>query len=257
MNDLALIILIGLTQGFLEWLPVSSSGILTLILKYYNYTQAYDLSLLLHLGTTLAVIVKYRDIYFKPIKEGKLTMDIKRIIIATVASLPVGLVTYLISKKIVLLDLSLLSLIMGIFLIALACLIKRSRTKLHTRTVSDRDMPIVGLAQGLSTLPGISRSGVTLFTLLSLKIKNQDAVKWSFIIAPPVILGAFIFEIIQSNTLFNLNLDIIIIGNIIAFISGYISMEMFLNIARKVGFEKFSLITGLMLILSSIINLAA
>lgn len=269
-------LILGLLQGFLEWLPVSSSGNIILISKLINVnvinTNLYSLSLSLHFGTLLAVLYRFRnEIYSYLNKEtfknllaslgwGKFSVKnrdkilkintVKFIFISTLFTGLAGFPIYNFIKNI---NANFLLPLIGLLLIFTGLVLKFSDREGQREITTSRDMILVGLAQGLAALPGISRSGMTISTLLFRRVNENRSLELSFLISIPAIFGVIILEII-TNTLPTLNISFLV-ATLAAFITSLMMMEILLKIADKFKFWKFCIFFGILtLILTSFFN---
>lgn len=262
---------LGLVQGFLEWLPVSSSGNIILISELLglsiNEQGYYSMSLSLHFGTLLAVLYKYRIqlksyLNFKTIKlafkndknnksrlSQKILIDsntVRFILVSTIFTGLVGLPLYYTIKRI---ELNLLIPIIGILLIITGIILKYTKKIGEKEITSNWDMLLVGAAQGVAVLPGISRSGMTISALLFREVKSNRALELSFLISIPAITGAITLQIIEGTTpILNPNF---LISTIASFITSLIMMNTLLKIADKIKFWKFCIFFGTIALLMS------
>ncbi|RMD67588.1 undecaprenyl-diphosphate phosphatase [Candidatus Pacearchaeota archaeon] len=193
---------LALLQGITEWLPISSSGHLALAEHFIGLNEGLAFTTAVHLGTLMAVFVYFgEDIVelarafltanFKS-KEGKLLVAL------VVATIPAGVVGVVFEKyfESVFSNLFLVSLGFGVS--ALALFIAANKHKLATQArANEQGFPpslskalFVGVAQAVAIFPGVSRSGITIASALLLGMKEKHALKFSFLMAVPVILGA-------------------------------------------------------------------
>ena len=263
-------IIIAILQGLIEWLPISSSGqvmIFSLNLLDISPEQAYSLSIWLHFGTMLAVVLRFRKDYYGIIKSfipSKVKLDrnhIKKrnfIILATLGTGITAVPLYLIFRVLILGTYSanqgdLLTLIISSFLIITGIILLVFKKKYGRKTIDlisnkemNRDSIIAGLIQGIAILPGISRSGVTVSTMLIENYEQDHSLKLSFLMSVPVILASIGVDIIFGEGSIFGNLDILTISviTIISFLIGYLTMEILLRVARKVNFGYFCILYG-------------
>lgn len=189
----AWIIIAGILQGLLEWLPVSSSGQVSL---YYMHIagltpqEAYRASIALHLGTALGGALLVRRELVGALRGGPW----RRILVAPlVAGAPVGLA---IMKTIEEAPGDLVNLAIGLGLIATGLLLKKAPEGLRrAQELGIGELALVGVLQGLAALPGLSRSAVTLVGLLALKVEPGDAVRVSILIGVPVTMAAGLLQL--------------------------------------------------------------
>ncbi|MCE4619399.1 MAG: undecaprenyl-diphosphate phosphatase [Desulfurococcales archaeon] len=174
-------LLLGVLQGVLEWLPVSSSGQLSLILAgllHLDPGAAYRLSIASHLGTSLSGAVVVRDEVIDAVKLGP---SLRVALIPLLAGAPIAL---LVDKYIGSLQGDVFNLLIGALLIVTAALTLASGGLQGGRRARDlraHELALVGVVQGLAALPGLSRSGATIAALLLLKLEPLEAVRASFL----------------------------------------------------------------------------
>ncbi|RKZ29803.1 undecaprenyl-diphosphate phosphatase [bacterium] len=193
------LIALALLQGISEFLPISSSGHLVLGKAILGIsTSGATIEIFLHVGTLMAIIVFYRKKIFA-ILSSLFSFDFRSpdgIIIPHIicASLPAGIVGILFGEKLELLFskpiFSAIMLIITSFILFSTFLSRRR----HDFEWSFYNSFLVGLAQAIAILPGISRSGTTIAAAMWLGAEPEDAAEFSFIMAIPAILGAAIIK---------------------------------------------------------------
>jgi undecaprenyl-diphosphatase len=255
-------IIVALIQGLVEWLPISSEGQVVLFL--YNFTpvppeQIISLVVWLHLGTALAVVVRYPRVIFDilSLKDKKL---FRLLIVATLSTAITAVPLYFFLKdNLAPVHGEILNVLVGILLLVTAIVLylptRREDEELvdTQREVENREAVTTGLVQGLAVLPGLSRSGVTISALLMQKIDKETAMKFSFLMSVPAVLAILILEIVTGSTLPSGvgTLDLIMIEGIV-FVTGLASMEFLLRLARKINFWKLCLVLAVVAILFGI-----
>lgn len=178
---------LGIIQGIAEFLPVSSSGHLTILQRLLGRNlEPVDVNIVLHLGTLLSILVVFwRDLLRLPSQPRVCAA----IVVATLPLIPVGLFL-----KDWLDELTRETIWTGVCLCVTALLlalyprIERGERELEAITL--RDAVLIGLCQAVAPLPGISRSGVTIFGGLAAGLSRDAAARFSFLIAIPAIAGA-------------------------------------------------------------------
>jgi len=264
--------LYGLVQGFTEFLPISSSGhlaILKNILGLDFFGDAILFMLILHLGSLGAVFIMYfKDIqniiigfitlivkiFTGKFKYKNLTSEERFAILIFIATVPL-VIGALIDKKIeVLADYTKL---VGLFLIINAVVLFLSDRipdgKLTEKTASPKNAVFIGICQLIAVAPGISRSGSTITGGLLSGFNRTFAVKFSFIMSIPAILGASVFKFIDfAGSSEPVNATMVfscIVGLAFAFVSGIVAIVVLNMIARKKNFSIFGvycLIAGIL-----------
>ncbi|MFW9909225.1 MAG: undecaprenyl-diphosphate phosphatase [Candidatus Thorarchaeota archaeon] len=257
-------IIVALIQGLVEWLPISSEG--QAILFVYNFSSVTPEDLItlvvwLHLGTALAVVARYpRTIVdVLSLRDRKL---FRLLLIATVCTAITAIPLYYVLKSslVILESAEILNIIVGVLLLITAVILylptRSSQEDIKTVDISEKIAVLSGLVQGFSVLPGLSRSGLTVSALLMQRVNKETALRFSFLMSVPAVVGIFAVEILSNDAaLLSVNpLDVLLMG-IIVFITGLLSMEFLLRIARKVSFWKLCLLLALVAILFGIPSL--
>jgi len=185
-------LLLGLVQGLTEFLPVSSSGHLVLFQSWLGFTESDVLfDVCLHLGTVLAVIAVYwrdiLDIFRHFFSKITLFYIIAAIPVALGGFLLNDLVTGLFGKPLFVCFALLLS---GLWMF-LADFMHGYKEQ---REMHWYDALVIGIFQGFAIVPGLSRSGSSIFGALLMGMERPAAARFSFILSVPVVLGAGIYE---------------------------------------------------------------
>lgn len=231
-------IVLGLVQGFTEFLPVSSSGHLILLEQAGLTEPSVFLNVMLHLGTLLSVFfVFYKQIFYMlrhPIKS-----DLRYILIA---SIPTGIIAilfktfleeYLTGKFLPL-----------FFMVSAVVLILSSYFSINkNRTLTLKNALLTGVMQGIAVLPGISRSGVTVSTLTMLGVDKKKAMDFSFMLSIPIILASVVLEL---TTLDKPSVGVIepiplMVGMAFSFLGGVISLTLLYKAIKKSSFLWFGI----------------
>ena len=263
-------IIIAILQGLFEWLPISSSGQTMIVSTGFfgiPLEKAYSLAIWLHLGTTIAVLLKFRKEFIYILKtviqkdSGFDDVIIKKrnwIIWATIGTGITAIPLYFLFKilflkaftafqgDIIMLFISGLLIITGIILIVTRKIFGNQKVVDTSKKSLQKDSFLSGLVQGVSILPGISRSGVTVGAILLEKYEQDDALRLSFLMSVPVALASILVDIVFSEgSIFGtLDLLTILITTIVSFIVGYLTIEFLLRIARKINFGYFCVSYG-------------
>ena len=267
-------ILLGILQGIAEFLPISSSGHLTIAQNLFGLDEVPLLfDVFLHLATLAAVCLYFRKkiwsllkcfgrwIARKPIAKNKNTFDQgmdalcgtdelgrKTIIAIILSTIITGIIGVITSKVIPELPVKLICvgfLITSALLIFSALLEKRNAEKQNPgeppKGISKLQALFIGLMQGIGTLPGISRSGSTIAGALFCGVERSAAGEYSFIISIPAILGAFILELKDLGDVSEaVGALPLIAGCISAFIVGYFSLAFLMKTIRKGKLQWFA-----------------
>ncbi|MCK4776839.1 MAG: undecaprenyl-diphosphate phosphatase, partial [Actinomycetia bacterium] len=208
-------IILGIVQGLTEFLPISSSGHLVIVpslLKWEKPSLFFDVTM--HLGTLIALVIYFRheirdmlNKLFKTFKKMKIDEASEMvpwlILIGTIPAVIFGLffkdaIEYLFTKS---LYVSVFLVLTGIFIWFSESYTKRLKDKERKmEELSVLDSIIIGIAQALAIIPGISRSGWSISAGLLRGLKRYEATKFSFLLSMPAVFGAFIFKLITMDT---------------------------------------------------------
>ena len=269
--------LMGLVQGLTEFLPVSSSGHLVLIHSWFGADIEHDYMLfdiLLHLGTLVSVFICFwpdikalilEFIRFVPdLLSGKPQINknpVRRMgIMLIIATLPMVIMPF-INDKIEVLFTS--PQIVGLMLLVTSVMLlvgdRLGGGKKKAATATWKDALIIGIMQLFAVIPGISRSGTAMTGGKIRGFTQKFAVKFSFLMSIPVIIGANIFSIADAlQESFDPALLLPYgVGIVIAAISGICAIQMVRMIARKTNFRAFSIycaILGIITIITGFIK---
>ena len=249
-------IVLGLIQGITEFFPISSSGHLVIIPYFsgWDYPPLY-FTVTVHFATLLAVLtVLYRDAWriikgftlglFK--KKWRKSTDFKMglyIIIATIPAVFMGLfldefIESIFSKP----------LIVAVFLLVTAFILwggeYRGRKVKQQKSLTYLSSIASGIGQAFAVFPGISRAGATISFARFFGIRREEAVRFSFLLSIPIILGSFVFELSRStgtvlsggkNTVW-----ILFAGLVSAYLSGFFAIKYLLYLTKKKNLNIFA-----------------
>ena len=254
---------LGLVQGVAEFLPISSSGHLSIFQNFLGLNQMAEgghvfFDLLLHLATLVAVCVFYRrdimDIitqgitYVKSVGhpvpgEKKKYPAVRLLVMMFFATLPLFLVLPIKDKVEGLYN---NTLFIGFALIFCGAMLYISdrlpRRNKNEKNMTIKDALIIGLFQAVATVPGVSRSGATITGGIATGLDRQFAVKFSFLISIPAILGANILSIADAfeQSIDSALIPMYLVGMLVAAVSGYLCLMLLRWISRKGRFGGFA-----------------
>lgn len=221
-------IFLGIIQGVTEFLPVSSSAHLIILQRLLRISgNEVAMSVILHLGTALSLLIYF----FKDIL--KLFGDIKLLALIIIVTIITGIIG--ISGK------EFFESLFTSYKLAAVALIATGTILILTKKFMDgkrlnlniKDASLLGLMQGLAIIPGISRSGITISTLLFRKIDRQTCFKLSFLASIPAIFGATLVEARKIDFVLQVNLINLIVGFIFSLLTGLISLWVLKLVLRK------------------------
>lgn len=232
-------IILGVVQGFTEFLPISSSGHLVLVQDLLGIKQpGNDFEITLHIGTLCSILV----VFYNDIKDIVLTVSSietkKYILLILIGTLPavvigLGLKDFFeqLFDNLIIVGFSLI--FTGLVLMS-SFYFKRNN-KEHSIVTSF----LIGLAQAVAIIPGISRSGMTISCALLLGMSPKQAAKFSFLLAIPVISGAGLLMATDMETGFNMGLSTSLMGLLTSFCIGIISLKWLLGWLEDGKFHYF------------------
>lgn len=254
-------VILGAVQGVAEFLPISSSGHLTLLQYFFGMENTDNLfNILLHFATLLAVCVVYfRDIKDMIVEFFGLIGDLvkgkaskgnppearRMILLLIVGTLPLFAVLMIKDYVEVLGNyppfISCALLVTGMLLFTSD---RFARGTKNARNATLKDVLLVGVAQGVATIPGLSRSGTTISAGMALGFDRKFAVRYSFLMSLPAVLGATILEVVdvvQSGAgIPEGMLPKYLLGMAVASVVGYCSIKLVNLLASKGKFGAFA-----------------
>lgn len=247
---------LGFVQGAAEFLPVSSSGHLRLVQELFGMPGEFGLAFdtLLHLATLLAVVVYFREdlrhmvrAFFS--RDPALARDRHLAWLVIIATIPTGVIGLLGSDFFE--EASILY--VGVAFLITACILASadlfSRKSLHAAEgLSARKAVLVGIAQGIAVMPGISRSGATMSVGLAVGLDREQAARFSFLLSSPIILLAGLkqgFEVITGEAVLP-GLAATAIGIAVAAITGYLAIAGLMRYLKHRSFAPFIAYTAIL-----------
>ena len=256
-------IILGIIQGLTEFLPVSSSGHLEIFKVILGDNKLPNESLLmtviLHFATACSTIVVFKDDIkdlilglFSFEKNNSFWFSIK-IILSMVPAVFVG---FFFESEIESLFNGNLTIVGSMLILTGALLFLADKAKPSEKKISFSSSILVGIAQAIAIIPGISRSGATISTAVILGIDKENAAKFSFLMVVPLIIGKVIKDITSAETIVN-NESVfpLIIGFVFAFITGMIACKWMIKLVKNSKLKYFSIycfLIGIFSIISAI-----
>ena len=270
---------LGFVQGVAEFLPISSSGHLTLLQHFFGMEEPDNLfNILLHFATLLAVCVYYfqdvvemileffraiRDMFSRRPSRGNPPEARRLVLLIIVGTLPLFVVV-LVKDYVEALGNS--PVFVSCALLVTGCILfvsdRMAGGRKTARNATLKDVLLVGLAQGCATIPGLSRSGCTISAGMAVGFDRKFAVRYSFLLSLPAVLGATILEIKDvigaESGLAQGVLPMYLLGMVIAGVVGYFSIRLVNLLASKGKFGAFAYYcwaVGLVALIASVVLL--
>lgn len=257
-------LILGLVQGLTEFLPVSSSGHLELTKAMFGDNSLPEESLMmtvvLHAATALSTIAIFRkDIaeIIKGLLQFKNNEQFQFSVKIVLSMIPAAAVGVLLEEEIEQFFGGQILLVGCMLIVTAGLLFLADRAKSTLNPVSSKNAFIIGIAQAIAILPGISRSGATISTSVLLGVDRQKAARFSFLMVVPLILGKMAKDIL-SGDLANSQTEtsLLIIGFVAAFVAGLVACQWMIALVKKSQLKYFSfycLIVGIIAIIYTIV----
>ncbi len=267
-------LILGIVQGLTEFLPVSSSGHLTILSHFFELQGDSNLTMIvaLHVATVLSTLVVlwkeivwiFKDLFthqswksYSGLNEGtRFAINI------LISMIPIGIVGVFFKDKVEAIFGSGL-LIVGIMLLVTASLLAFSyyAKPRQREEISPLHAFIIGIGQAVAVLPGLSRSGTTIATGLLLGNRKERMAQFSFLMVIPPVLGEALLDVLEiakegfGNAMDGISFGSLAIGFIAAFITGCLACKWMINIVKRgklIWFAVYCLIVGALAIIFSL-----
>ena len=244
-------ILLGIIQGLTEFLPVSSSGhleITTFILEHFGSEGLPEenilMTVVLHAATALSTLFIFRDEVaqiFRGLLQFKWNEEFRFSLKIIISMVPATIVGLLFENEIELLFSGEILLVGCMLLVTGLLLFLADKAKNTNKNVNFFHALIIGLAQAIAILPGVSRSGATISTSVLLGIDREKAARFSFLMVVPLILGKMGKDIISGDILIeSATLMPLLTGFTAAFITGLFACKWMIQLVKKSKLKYFS-----------------
>lgn len=256
-------ILLGVLQGLTEFLPVSSSGHIELGKYLFGIELKDDLlfSLFLHLATVLSTIIVFRKDILSIIKElfqFKFNEATRFVTYILISMLPVFIVGIFFKDAVESFYNGNIAFVGAMLIITGLLLLASEKIKAKTRNLNAPSAFIIGIAQAIAVLPGISRSGATIATGLISGVDRSAIARFSFLMVIPPIIGASILDVGDiSNSKYN-STDILNMcaGFIAAFLTGLFACKLMIRLVKNsklIYFAIYCFLVGSICLISRLI----
>ncbi|MBN2754444.1 MAG: undecaprenyl-diphosphatase UppP [Candidatus Goldbacteria bacterium] len=247
-------IILGIIQGLTEFLPVSSSAHLALVPKFMNASEllsSLSFGAFLHGGTLLGVLIFYRKkiwammkSFFKGLGDSgeRNSINFKLSIYIIIATIPAVVFALAFNDAIegIFRSPVRIALMLAVFGVILYLADLTGKKNKENGSLTIWHAIIIGCAQAIALMPGVSRSGITMTAALFMGYKKEDAAEFSFLLSIPAIAGAFVHElpdIIQAGP--DAGVAVIAAGFIASTIAGLFAIKFLLAFIKKRGFMAF------------------
>jgi undecaprenyl-diphosphatase len=241
-------VILGIVQGLTEFLPVSSSGHLAVLENMLGIAEPMTLAVFLHFGTFLAVIA----FFFRPLRDlfrGIFTGDrqstvyLGKILIGTIPIVVAGIIF----RSLVAQAFNSMNIVAILLGLTGAVVLLTGVVPKRKKQVTLASAVLIGIAQVLAILPGISRSGMTISAGLFNGTDPEHAFRFSFLLSIPAVLGANLLELQNLSGI--TNFPVLIVGMLCSFVSGLIALA----VLRRAVYRKFHFFGIYCLIISVIL----
>ena len=232
------IILLSITQGITEFLPVSSSAHLILVSKFINFNnENLTLDISLHLGSLIAVILFFINDILNFIQNKSLFLKI------ILGSLPAMIIGFLLVRFNVV-DFFRNTYVIGIATILFGILLYFSDKSKTNKNISNdltiKNCMYIGLFQALSLIPGVSRSGITITAARFLKFDRTESAKISFLLSIPILSATSFYGFLKIIEAKNLEITTQNVwAMLLAFIFSFITLKLFIKFLKKFSLTFF------------------
>jgi undecaprenyl-diphosphatase len=249
----------GIVQGLSEFLPISSSGHLIVVRELFHWQFLEDdltFDVALHLGTTLAVLTYFwrewleiagsllpgRKPAWMPANPGSI-YDSRFLMLLVVGSLPAAIVglplEHWVENKVR--SPEVVGVMLAVFAVVLLLAERLGQKARQIAGAGWGDAVVIGCAQAVSLVPGVSRSGVTITAALARGFRREDAARFSFLIATPVIAAAGLLKTTQAihDGIPSSDLPVLLVSTVTASIVGWASIGYLLRLVRTQSYAPF------------------
>lgn len=236
-------ILLGVIQGLTEFLPISSSAHLIIAPRFFKFADpglTFDVAL--HLGTTFAIIGYYWKKWLKLVNKGftdTKSDDGRLFWIIFFSTIPAGLAGYFFEDlaETVFRNPALIAATLIIIAIVLYITDIKGKNQYKLGSITLIEGLLIGIAQAIAIIPGVSRSGITIAVALSLGLKRESSANFSFLLATPIIIGAGLLKLKHIDSSFFT--PEVFLGVLAAAVSGFLTIGFLLRYLKKYSFLPF------------------
>jgi undecaprenyl-diphosphatase len=250
-------LVMGVVQGLTEFLPVSSSGHLIIVPFLFGWNDAFitslEFSVMLHLGTLVALLVYFRNDWLRLVPAGLAAVrdrsfhddEDRRLAWLLVASTVPAAVIGVLFGDLLETTFRSVGLVAVTLVVGGVILLFADRFGAKSRGVEDVTFPIaigIGAAQALALIPGISRSGISISAARMVGLDRESAARFAFLMATPITAGAGLFEarkLLAGESGLQFDVLPLVVGMVAALISGLIAIRFMLSYLRSQSLDVF------------------
>ncbi|MCF0193721.1 MAG: undecaprenyl-diphosphate phosphatase [Bacteroidaceae bacterium] len=258
-------LLLGLVQGLTEYLPVSSSGHLAIASHLFGLQDGEEnlmFTVAVHVATVLStIVILWREIWqimkgMFVVRDGQMSAEMKYVLCILLSMIPVGIVGVCF-KDVVEDVFGSGLLVVGICLLVTAALLSFSyySKPRERQEITFRDAFVIGLAQAIAVLPGLSRSGSTIGTGLILGVSKERLAQFSFLMVIPPILGEALLDVlkvVKGEAVFgSVSTTALVVGFLAAFVSGCFACKVMIDLVKRgkmIWFAAYCALAGILTI---------
>ena len=242
--EIVCLVVLGLVQGLTEFLPVSSSGHLVLLSKWFAIEDSLFVSIVLHLATFVSVIIVLRKEVFYLIRHPFSEQTIN-LALATIPTCIIALILLpLINQSFEGDFLTVSFLISAVLLFSTDLITKKNKNNFNCQKICIKNSLIMGIAQGLAVFPGISRSGTTICAGLLSGAPKEECAKFSFLMSLPIIFLSMcmeVYKIFVKDYQLSVNGLGVAISFFVACFIGVFAIKFMIKFTQKTNFRWFAL----------------
>lgn len=244
MNEFLEAIILGIVQGLSEFLPVSSSGHLELAKWLLGDTdtaaESFLMTVVLHFGTALATVWVFRQYIGDVLKKITKPEGRKFIWLILISMIPAGIVGVALESQISALFERQIILVACMLCVTGVVLLISDKLKPKTHPITPRNAFLVGVAQAIAILPGISRSGSTIASAIGLGINRKEAAQFSFLMVIPLIFGKMAKDAMDGAVLVNGTKTLpLLLGFVVSFLVGVLACRWMVSVVQKAKLHYF------------------
>ena len=238
-------IILGVTQGLTEFIPVSSSGHLVIAQNFFSGASDHLFLEFINFGTFVALLVYFRHRIMNIAKDVLVRRKYRLLVNILLTSIPAGVIGFAMAGfigssaffgSLTVVAVTLAS--VGIIMVVLEKLPKASAVK-DGESLSPLRATIIGLAQVFALIPGVSRSGSTIIAGRLSGLSSKEAAEYSFLASLPIMMGVTLKTFVTDTDYLMANIAPLLIGNVAAFVAGMLAIRFLLQYLSSHGLAIF------------------